>query len=123
LNAQNVSQELWNSEQVSARDSIGNFAKFVPPTVANGKVYMATFSNKLNVYGLFPSPTLLISGAQQGIVLSWSTNSYGPFLLQFKSNLSDTNWQNVTAPIIVTNGANQVSLSATDTATFYRLKR
>ena len=50
-NAQNVSQELWNSEQISARDGVGNFAKFVPPTVANGKVYLATFSGRLNVYG------------------------------------------------------------------------
>lgn len=55
-NAQNVSIELWNSEQNGARDAVGNFAKFVPPTVANGKVYLATFSNRLNVYGL-PGPT------------------------------------------------------------------
>lgn len=53
-NAQNVSAELWNSEQVKTRDAVGNFAKFVPPTVANGKVYLATFSNRLNVYGLLP---------------------------------------------------------------------
>ena len=36
--AQNVGTELWNSQQNSARDSVGNFAKFVPPTVANGKL-------------------------------------------------------------------------------------
>ena len=51
-NAQNVSQELWNSEKISSRDTVGGFAKFVPPTVANGKVYLATFSGKLDVYGL-----------------------------------------------------------------------
>ncbi|HXI70316.1 MAG TPA: chitobiase/beta-hexosaminidase C-terminal domain-containing protein [Verrucomicrobiae bacterium] len=50
--AQNVSRELWNSEQISARDSVGSFAKFVAPTVANGKVYLATFSGRLDVYGL-----------------------------------------------------------------------
>lgn len=49
--AQDVSHELWNSEQISARDSVGSFAKFVPPTVANGKVYLATFSGRLDVYG------------------------------------------------------------------------
>ena len=59
-NAQNVATELWNSEQLSARDAVGNFAKFVPPTVANGKVYLATFSNRLNVYGLLPRPSLAI---------------------------------------------------------------
>ncbi|HUZ57517.1 MAG TPA: T9SS type A sorting domain-containing protein [Hanamia sp.] len=52
----NVTHELWNSNWSSKRDSVGNFAKFVPPTIANGKVYMATFSNKLNVYGLNPLP-------------------------------------------------------------------
>ena len=50
-------------EQLSARDTVGNFAKFVPPTVANGKVYLATFSNRLNVYGLLPLPSLAISRA------------------------------------------------------------
>jgi hypothetical protein len=44
--------ELWDSQLNAGSDSIGNFAKFVPPTVANGKVYMATFSNNLSVYGL-----------------------------------------------------------------------
>jgi hypothetical protein len=58
--AQNVSVELWNSEMISARDSIGKYAKFVPPTVANGKVYMATFSNRLNVYGLLPKAKAVV---------------------------------------------------------------
>ena len=52
--AQNVSRELWNSDQAGARDQVGGFAKFVPPTIANGKVYLATFSNRLNVYGRRP---------------------------------------------------------------------
>ena len=56
FDAKDVTHELWNSNWSSKRDSIGKFAKFVPPTVANGKVYMATFSNKLNVYGLNPPP-------------------------------------------------------------------
>ncbi|MEO9099018.1 MAG: T9SS type A sorting domain-containing protein [Ginsengibacter sp.] len=54
FDATDVTHELWNSNWSSKRDSIGKFAKFVPPTIANGKVYMATFSNKLNVYGLNP---------------------------------------------------------------------
>jgi hypothetical protein len=56
FDATDVTHELWNSNWNSKRDSIGAFAKFVPPTIANGKVYMATFSNKLNVYGLNPPP-------------------------------------------------------------------
>ena len=51
FDAQNVARELWNSHQNAARDDVGNFAKFCPPTVADGKVYLGTFSGKLNVYG------------------------------------------------------------------------
>ena len=50
--ASNVTRELWNSQQNAARDALGNFSKFTPPTVANGKVYVASLSNKLVVYGL-----------------------------------------------------------------------
>jgi hypothetical protein len=50
--AEDVSRELWNSEQSGQRDAVGNFSKFCPPTVANGKVYLATFSKKLRIYGL-----------------------------------------------------------------------
>ena len=46
--------ELWDSNLNSARDALGNFAKFSAPTVFNGKVYVATFSNQVVVYGLLP---------------------------------------------------------------------
>ena len=64
FDAGNVEKELWNSNRNPARDRLGKFAKFCPPVVANGKVYMATFAepgknakppaNKLVVYGLLP---------------------------------------------------------------------
>ncbi len=55
-------QELWNDKQNDGRDELGRFAKYVPPTVAGGKVFVATFgpngsadgSGALNVYGLLP---------------------------------------------------------------------
>ena len=50
--ASDLTKELWNSKQNEGRDDVGNFAKFCPPTIANGKVYMATFSGKVIVYGL-----------------------------------------------------------------------
>jgi hypothetical protein len=34
-------------------DRVGKLAKFTPPVVANGKVYIGTFSRELAVYGLF----------------------------------------------------------------------
>ena len=52
-NAANISSiELYDSTQNAARDTLGNFAKFTSPTVDNGKVYVPTFSNQLDVYGL-----------------------------------------------------------------------
>jgi len=50
--ATNVSHELYNSAQNSTRDSCGSFSKNAPPTIANGKVYMASFSGHFCVYGL-----------------------------------------------------------------------
>ncbi|BCL77709.1 hypothetical protein ccbrp13_01740 [Ktedonobacteria bacterium brp13] len=52
--ASDLTRELWNSKQNEHRDDIGNFAKFCAPTIANGKVYMASFSRRLAVYGLLP---------------------------------------------------------------------
>jgi hypothetical protein len=52
FDSQNRLVMLWRSHQNPSRDDYGNFAKFCCPTIANGKVYQATFSNKLHVYGL-----------------------------------------------------------------------
>ncbi len=57
FNAEDVSQELWDSTMDASRDGLGNFGKFVPPLVANGRVYVATWSKRLAVYGLLSSFT------------------------------------------------------------------
>lgn len=51
FNAANVGQELWNSN-MKAGDALGTISKFAVPVVTNGKVYVATGSNSLRVYGL-----------------------------------------------------------------------
>lgn len=43
-------RELWNSA-AKPGDHLGLLAKYTPPTIANGKVYVATFSDSLVVYG------------------------------------------------------------------------
>lgn len=52
LHAWNASDltELWNSD-MQPGDVLGAFAKFVAPLVANGRVYVPTFSNQLVIYG------------------------------------------------------------------------
>ena len=52
LDANDVTKELWNNRQNVARDGAGNYAKFSSPTIANGHVYLPTFSNRVVVYGL-----------------------------------------------------------------------
>lgn len=44
-------KELFHSDDKAAND-MGNFAKYSTPIVANGKVYVGTFSNKVVQYGL-----------------------------------------------------------------------
>ena len=51
FDANDVSKELWNNQQAPA-DAAGSYAKFSAPTIANGHVYLPTFSNKVAVYGL-----------------------------------------------------------------------
>jgi len=95
--AQDVSHELWNSEQFSVRDSVGSYAKFVPPTVANGKVYLATFSNRLNVYGLLPGgrtviyqqPQSTIRFAGDPVTISVAAGGSNP--LSYQWNFNTTN--------------------------------
>jgi hypothetical protein len=45
LDALDVSKTLWTSEQSGGRDRLGLFAKFTPPTVAGGKVFVATYGD------------------------------------------------------------------------------
>jgi hypothetical protein len=51
FDANDVSKQLWNN-QLNQRDAGGNYAKFAAPTIANGHVYLPTFSNRVVVYGL-----------------------------------------------------------------------
>lgn len=52
FSATDVTRELWNNRQNVSRDGAGMYAKFASPTVANGHVYLPTFSRKVVVYGL-----------------------------------------------------------------------
>jgi hypothetical protein len=86
--ASNVGIELWNSTQNHARDDVGDYAKFTPPTIVNGKVHLATFSKQLAVYGLL-APSI-ISGpidqainSGQSITLSVVASGQGPLAYQW----------------------------------------
>jgi len=68
---------LWSSDINRDRDAVGNFGKFCPPTVTNGRVYLCTFSNALRVYGLGALPTnrpVFVSD----LPFTSATNGWGP---------------------------------------------
>ena len=60
---------LWSDKTNDARDEIGRFAKYCPPLVANGKVYVPNFgplgttdgSGSLVVYGLRPAQNQVLT--------------------------------------------------------------
>ena len=58
--ANDISRELWNSNLDAPHDACGRISKNAPPTVVNGKVYLASFgalpvaTGALYVYGLLP---------------------------------------------------------------------
>ena len=79
FDAGNVAHELWNSTMNASRDGFGNFAKFVPPLVANGRVYVATWSSQVAVYGLLSggTPDFQISVSPTSLTLApGSSTSY-----------------------------------------------
>ncbi len=51
FDANDVTKEIWDNSKV-AGDNAGTYAKFSSPTIANGHVYLPTFSNQVVVYGL-----------------------------------------------------------------------
>jgi hypothetical protein len=86
-------------------------------------VYLATFSKRLNVYGLLPPLPLTIAQAGGTMVLTWPTNSGGGFILQAKATLDALNWTNVGSSVTISNGVYRTTVSASNATTFYRLKR
>jgi len=66
VDATNVSNTLWSSSANAARDSAGPNSKFVVPTIANGKVYVASTS-QVTVYGLLPVPDFSLGLAANSV--------------------------------------------------------
>jgi len=64
FDANDLTRKLWDTGL--SQDDPGTWSKFVPPTVANGKVYLASFSNAVNVYGLLPQAPDFTVGASPG---------------------------------------------------------
>jgi hypothetical protein len=91
--ASDLKRELWHSRLDRARDDFGNFAKFCPPTVSGGKVYLPTMG------GLHRKVSMLDDFARWGVslvnlddnvlVMSW-TGSDGALTLRWSND--GMNW-------------------------------
>jgi hypothetical protein len=74
--ADDIRHELWNSLQNSERDDCGEYSKMAPPTIANGRVYLASFGNEnvgtgqVCVYGLLPMKSAARLAAPTGVKVS-----------------------------------------------------
>jgi hypothetical protein len=98
--------ELWNNQQNTVRDDCDNYAKFVAPTVANGRVYLSSFgtaqtkSGELCAYGILPPAATRVP---DGIYVITSVHS--------GQALDDPGFSKVNGTVIqqypVNNGTNQ----------------
>ncbi len=98
---------LWNSGQNATRDSCNNYAKFMPPTIANGKVYLPSFgtaqtgSGQLCVYGeisttsLIPNGTYVLLNVNSGSALEdpgFSTKQGQTMVIYTLNNGANQQW-------------------------------
>ncbi|MEO8561565.1 MAG: hypothetical protein ABI601_05790 [bacterium] len=73
FDADDIKHELWNSLEVPERDDCGEYSKMASPTIANGKVYLASFgaenvgTGQLCVYGILPAHDAAAPTAPSGL--------------------------------------------------------
>ena len=94
--ARDVRKLIWSSDSGLANNIVGIFAKFNTPITADGKVYLATFSNKLNVYGLYKAPITIppVSVRQDKINTEYTifpNPAHGSVNLQYTISKTETN--------------------------------
>jgi outer membrane protein assembly factor BamB len=107
--ADDIRRELWNSLEVPARDDCGEYSKMAPPTIANGRVYLASFgtenvgTGQLCVYGLLPvagkklaAPTGARADVSRGsVALSWNATPGAMFYRVARSSSLEPGWRTV----------------------------
>ena len=118
FDATNLTNELWDSTQNLARDDVGSNAKFDPPTVVNGKVYVGSFSGQLQVYGLNPPAFQGIQFVQVASATPQSTTASVPVAYPGSQTTGDLNvvivgWHDSTASIqsVTDSAGNSYSLA------------
>lgn len=88
--------QIWHSRMNRARDDFGNCAKFCPPTISDGKVYMATMgglSHKVVLSDTASAEPALINRNDQDLVLAWGGTD-DPSSLNVIFSTDGMNWGN-----------------------------
>jgi hypothetical protein len=107
--ADDIRRELWNSLEVPARDDCGEYSKMAPPTIANGKVYLASFgkenvgTGQFCVYGLLQvggtkpaTPTGAQANVSHEVVeISWNATPGAMFYRVARSSSLEPGWRTV----------------------------
>jgi len=96
VRADNVTTELWNST-LNPADNMGNFGKMACPSIANGKVYVTSFSNQIVVYGLTTNnsctaPNVSASPTNSLAKYSASSTAAGSSAANAFDNNTSTSW-------------------------------
>jgi uncharacterized protein (TIGR03437 family) len=122
--ATDISKELWNSTMVPDRDALGGFAKFVAPTVANGRVYVPTLSNSLAIYGLLASGNSgngspQITAVANGASFIGDAVSPGEVLAIFGANLGPAQLTPAQLTNVQPNSSTRLSTTLSDTQIFF----
>jgi uncharacterized protein (TIGR03437 family) len=117
--ASNLANEVWSSDGNPARDRMPPVAKFAPPTVANGKVYVPSFGNVVTVYGLFAPPdsvgaTPSISAVTHAASYSQDAVAPGELVAIFGSSLGP-----LTAAALQLDASGNVATTLADTQVLF----
>ena len=77
--------------------------------------------NSVTVDVSTPQPTLTVTPSGPNVVLAWPDPSTG-FLLESKTDVSAVSWNTVGAPVVVNGGQKTVTLPATNSMRYFRLR-
>src|ERR1700738_3119190 len=94
--ANDLSQELYNSNQNPTRDNFGVNNKFITPTIFDGKVYAGT-QNSVGVFGLLaPTPASNVSAT---VMVAATPLVYNPMLFHWSQIVTLTNIGGASVPL------------------------